>query len=387
MSSARPELRRLLYVLTLLIVYVSLYPFRFRVEPIPFEPAWSAVDMLANVLLFLPFGLLARWLAGPGHDASHATRNRLALLLLAGAALAAVLQWLQVFVPSRQPSLMDVGMNWIGLGLGAGLAPWLSPTRWQHLGRFWLDSRAGLLVLCWLAAQLSPYLPGNPLRAIERQLFLWQQLQWQFELLAAHTLAWLIVLRLLRPALAPWRLGALIAVCVLLQPWLMGNGLLREELLAPLAAGLLHALGLRSLRLLLWLTVLMVLTKALSPWHPMTVAQPFRWLPFGGLVNAPVPFALATLAEKAFWLGCLYELGLRIGWRERRWLVLLLLLLVALEFGQRWLPGHRAELTDPLLLLLMVLLLRTAAATPPAEASRVTAANADTLARVSAKAD
>lgn len=369
MPPHRPELRRLLYVLALLIVYVSLYPFRFRVEPIPFEPAWSPVDMAANVVLFLPFGLLARWLSGEGHDASHATRNRLALLLLTGAALAAVLQWLQVFVPSRQPSLMDVGMNWIGLGLGAGIAPWLSPRRWQHLGRFWLDSRAGLLVLCWLAAQLSPYLPANPLRALERQFFLWQQLHWQWQVLAAQTLAWLIVLRLLWRPLGARLLIALVAATLLPQPWLIGNSLLREELLAPLLAGVLFVLGLRSLRVLLGLSVLVVLCRALSPWQVMTVPQPLHWLPFGGLVSAPLPFALATLAEKAFWFGCLYELGVRIGWREQRWLLVLLGLLLTLEFVQRWLPGHRAELTDPLLLLLMVLLLRTAAPTQPAGSS------------------
>jgi len=374
MSSARPELRRLLGVLALLIVYVSLYPFRFRVMPVPIEPAWSPVDMVANVLLFLPFGLLVRWMAGgPQRHAKAAgaglgnfreprvVRNRLTLLLLAGAALAAVLQWLQVLVPGRQPSLMDVAMNWIGLGAGAAAAPWLSPHRWQRFGRFWLDSRAGLLVLCWLAAQLSPYLPTHPMRAIARQLYAWQQLPWQLPTLLAHSLAWLLVLRLLWRRVGWQPIAALLAVALLPQTWLLGNTLTRDEWLAPLLAVAVFAAGFRSLKLLLLLSLLLLAWRGLAPWHWLTLPLPFHWLPFGGLVAAPVPFALATLAEKAFWYGSLYELGVRVGWRQRPWLLVLLGLLLAIEIAQCWLPGHRAELTDLIVLLLMVLLLRTVA--------------------------
>lgn len=352
---ARRGLLRLLVVLALLIAYVSLYPFRFRTDLVLPEPPYSAVDMVANVLLFLPFGLLARWLSGVGHAADRATRNRLALWLLAGASLAAALQWLQLFVPGRLASLMDVGMNWIGLGCGAAMAPWLSPRRWQRLDTFWFDSRAGLLLIAWLSAQLSPFLPGEPGRAWLRQLFLFNSLDWQWWVFAGQVLGWWLIWSLLT---LPRRIGvALVVLTLAVQPWLLGNVLRREELFAPLlAAGCLVAFG-RQPRLLLVLVVAYLTGRGLQPFHWGPVGD-FVWLPFTGVITTPFPHALAVLAEKAFWYGGLYELGCRLGWSPRRWLLLAMLGLLLLEIMQLGLPRHRAELTDPLLFGLMALLLK-----------------------------
>ena len=367
MPSPRAVLHRLLLVLTLLIVYVSLYPFRFRVEHGMVEPPWSAVDMVANVLLFLPFGLLVRWLAdaaagqpsasGWRQEPGRGVRNHLALWLLVGAALAAGLQGLQVFIPGRLASLMDVGMNWVGLGLGAALAAWLSPQRWQRYGRLWLASAAGLLTLLWLAAQLSPYLPGNPARAWARQSLLFLELPWQWLLFAGQALAWLILLRLFGAGLNRWLAALVVGLTLALQPWLMGGLLRQEELLAPFVAVLLFGLGLRQPALLFVLLLGFLFWRGF--WPLALRAEPsFHWLPFGGLLAAPLPFALATLAEKAFWYGCLYELGRQSGWPERRVLLVLFAVLSGIELGQVMLAHHRAEITDLLIAGVMLMLLR-----------------------------
>lgn len=361
MHSARPGLRRLLWLLSLLIVYLSLYPFRFGGTPVVSEPPWSVLDMVANVLLFLPFGLLARWLAEAG------SRNQLAILLLLGAALAAGLQWLQLLVPGRLASLLDVGMNWLGLGLGAWLAPWLTP--WlpaqpgPRPGLAGLGAAVGLLLLCWLVAQLSPFVPASPGRAWARQVFALERWPWQFALCFSQALAWMLLLSLVRAELGPrwrWWPALLVVLATLaLQPWLIGNVLRWEELVAPLLALAGYALGLGRPRWLLVLVLVWLGWRGLSPFHLQPVQQPFHLLPFGALVQTPLPFALAVVAEKAFWYGGLCELGWRSGWRSGRWPVVAALLLLALEWGQRSLPGHRAESTDPLLLLVMALLLHT----------------------------
>lgn len=393
MSSAPAVLHRLLLVLTLLIVYVSLYPFRFRLEHGVAEPPWSAVDMVANLLLFLPFGLLARWLADAAAGQASAggwrqepgphVRNRLALWLLAGAGLAAGLQWLQVFIPGRLASLMDVGMNWLGLGLGAALAAWLSPQRWQRYGRIWLASAAGMLTLLWLAAQLSPFLPGNPARAWARQSLLFFELPWQWLLFAGHVLAWLILLRLSGGGLNRWLAATVVVLTLALQPWLMGGVLRQEELLAPFAALLLFGLGLRRPAWLFALSLGYLFWRGV--WPLALRAEPsFHWLPFGGLLAAPLPFALATLAEKAFWYGCLYELGRRAQWAERRLITTVLIALALIEAGQVPLAHHRAEWTDLLIFGLMVMLLR---ALPAAPADALATITSPTIraARVAAK--
>ncbi|HEX4910417.1 MAG TPA: VanZ family protein [Permianibacter sp.] len=356
-APARPGLGRLLAGLALLISYVSLYPFRFRPEIAMVEPPFSAMDMVANILLFLPFGLLARWLAAEGHDDRPAARNRLALWLLAGAALAAALQWLQLFVPGRLASLMDVGMNWIGLGLGAAIAPWWSPSRWQGASRLWLGSRFGLLLLCWLAMQLSPFLPSDFERAWARQSYLFTGLRWQTLLWLGQVLGWLLLLALAEQRLRRRHWLLLMLTALALQPWLQGNVLRAEELLAPPVALLLYRLGLHRSAWLLALLVALLLVRGLMPW-PGQASGYFHWLPFGAVVTAPFPHALATLAEKAFWYGCLFELGCRLGWSPRRWLGLAVMGLLLLELAQLNLPRHRAELTDPLLLVVMAALLR-----------------------------
>lgn len=365
-APARPGLGRLLAGLALLIAYVSLYPFRFRPEIAMVEPPFSAMDMVANILLFLPFGLLARWLAAEGHDDRPAARNRLALWLLTGAALAATLQWLQLFVPGRLASLMDVGMNWIGLGLGAAIAPWWSPSRWQGASRLWLGSRFGLLLLCWLAMQLSPFLPTDFDRAWARQSYLFTGLRWQTQIWLGQVLGWLLLLVLAEQRLRRWHWLLLMVSALALQPWLQGNVLRAEELLAPPLALLLYGLGLRRAGWLLGLLIALLLVRGLMPW-PGQAAGYFHWLPFGAVVTAPFPQALATLAEKAFWYGCLYDLGCRLGWSPHRWLWLAVIGLLVLELAQLTLPRHRAELTDPLLLVLMAALLRRLPARLPAQ--------------------
>jgi VanZ family protein len=77
------------------------------VSPRNAYPAYLQADLIANVVLFLPVGFLltmlgGRWWAG----------------LLGGAALSATAETVQLFLPHRVASLLDVATNSAGAALG-----------------------------------------------------------------------------------------------------------------------------------------------------------------------------------------------------------------------------------------------------------------------------
>jgi len=109
-------------------------------------------DFLLNTLLFLPFGAA---LAAAGVPLPRCG--------LAGAFLSASVEFAQLYIPGRDPSLGDVVSNTIGSGLGAVLvatAPyWLLPPRAQA-GRLSSAAALAATAVCyvtgWLLAPAPP---------------------------------------------------------------------------------------------------------------------------------------------------------------------------------------------------------------------------------------
>ena len=108
--------------MVLVIAYGSLYPFSFQSRagsPLrnlagTYGLPDSRADILANILLYLPFGFFA----------TQALRRRAAVfqvaaVTFAGMALSTAMELLQFYVPGRDSSLADVGSNTLGSLLGA----------------------------------------------------------------------------------------------------------------------------------------------------------------------------------------------------------------------------------------------------------------------------
>lgn len=151
-----------------LVVYASWFPFTgWRVQGIapwsfllaPWPAYWTGFDVVANLLGYVPLGLLltlavARTGRGRGAWLAGALGSALLSLLLESG---------QSFLVQRVPSQVDWGLNTLGGALGAGLALWL--LRWRVLGSWvqfrsrWLvpDTRGALvLLLTWPLAALYP---------------------------------------------------------------------------------------------------------------------------------------------------------------------------------------------------------------------------------------
>lgn len=242
----------------LLIAYASLSPFSgWREQGLKFaeimaSPLWrhyTLPDVLANVLAYVPLGLLAA-LALYGRFG----RTKSALLaIVAGFSLSSAMEYAQMYLPTRNSANLDVLANSIGALAGALLAIWLAPGSWlgtmdrlrQKLFRFDEDADFGMaLFILWMFAQINPALPmlGN--------IFVSDSVKQPFQTVIAPPFNWLSSFSVM--------LNMLMLGCLLIT--LMRHRRHAVNALMLVVAGVAFlkfiaaALLLKSWALLLWLT-------------------------------------------------------------------------------------------------------------------------------------
>ena len=151
-----------------MVVYATLYPFSgWRAQAIspwaflflPWPRYWTAFDLLANLLGYMPLGLLLTLaVARSGH-------GKLALWvgMLGPACLSVLLETLQGWLPQRVPSNVDCLLNALGGALGTLLAYCLLKHQvlgpWVRFRADWLVTHTHgglLLLLLWPLACLYP---------------------------------------------------------------------------------------------------------------------------------------------------------------------------------------------------------------------------------------
>ena len=151
-----------------LIVYASLYPFEgWRVQGIapwsflgaPLPRYWTGFDVVSNVLGYAPLGFL-------GCLALLRLRPRWPAVItvtVLAALLSLLLESLQMFLPMRVPSNVDLGLNALGTWLGAlvarALAAWGLVAYWRRWRERWFvaDASGALVLLAlWPLALMFP---------------------------------------------------------------------------------------------------------------------------------------------------------------------------------------------------------------------------------------
>ena len=153
-----------------LIVFASLFPFNgwraqgvapwaFLLAPLP-PPYWTKFDVFTNLFGYAPLGfLLALALLRTGVRARWA----FVLATLAGALLSLCMEFLQIYLPQRVASNLDLLLNALGTLVGALAAMLLerlgAVARWSNVRARWFvpDARGALVLLAlWPAALLFP---------------------------------------------------------------------------------------------------------------------------------------------------------------------------------------------------------------------------------------
>jgi VanZ family protein len=151
-----------------LIVYASLYPFEYwrdqGVQPwlffvAPWPRYWTGFDVLSNVLGYMPLGFfLTLGSLRTGH-----LRWAIWVAVPVASALSLVMETLQVYLPDRVPSNLDLVLNILGATLGTlsawGLEKLGALQRWSRFRANWFvqDARDALVLLAlWPVALLFP---------------------------------------------------------------------------------------------------------------------------------------------------------------------------------------------------------------------------------------
>ncbi len=119
-TGARLSQALFLYVLVITLI-VTLAPFRFEAADTS-RVMLSFVEwfeLFANVLLFLPLGFLLPLTGRPALISPWQ-------VLVAGLALSAAIELVQLFEPARYTSPVDVAANGLGAALGASCQRWIS---------------------------------------------------------------------------------------------------------------------------------------------------------------------------------------------------------------------------------------------------------------------
>lgn len=365
----QPVARRLTIATVLLILYGSLFPFRFEVlndsgffqllTGLRFQPT-SRGDLVANLLLYAPLGLclLLSW---PGR---WGRLTRLFWTVFIGTVLSLAVEMLQVHAPTRVSSLTDVVINATGT-LGGGLIalmylelgttiriPGIAPGRPEPVP-------LGILLL-WLGFRLAPFVPALDWQQFKdaiKPLFIDPQFSAidVYRYLVGWLVAGYAIRQLWRREYAFQALAVVIALVLLGRVMVVGKVLVPSELLAlavgiPAAAVMAALPDRRRATLLAILLAGVIVLQGLKPFEFLAQRHSFSWVPFMNSLSDSLEVNYSVLLEKCFWyFSLVWLLTRRLGIVIATAIAAVLLALI--EIAQLWLPGRSAEITDPLLAL------------------------------------
>jgi VanZ family protein len=378
MPDGDQNMRFLFFITLFLISYGSLYPFDFsargggmaelRAMFDDLALPSSKGDLIGNILLFVPPGLLIAWrnpVAGPAVTALAAFRLGLA------AFLAFALQVAQIWLPSRVPALGDVFTNIFGLLLGyvSGITcrRMLPEKISSHIQQVAFPL---MLLSLWVVCRWFPLVPTLDLQNLKNGLKL-LLLHPQFDAIRALAIAsgWLVFFRLADfiSAFAPDFASGFLSCrkrpvpvilfvalgITLAQPFFVNRDLQLYHLAGLACAGLALPLLRRS-----WanaaIGIILLASVLLSGLSPFTFSwegsgHGFQWTPFAGMLDGSMLLNLAVLIEKTFFYGSLIFILHANGARPGGATVLVMLWVALIEVIQIFIAGKTAEITDPIL--------------------------------------
>ena len=361
--------RWLLAVIAFLIVYGSLYPFSFAgvdgAGPIDLLKTLSFArttrsDIAANVLLYLPLGACLTWLFAGQLGGLIAAIAATA----AAASLSFAIEYAQLYETRRVASLSDLLYNTIGAFAGAWLALAVAAThRRLHASRFAGFLRhpvATALLLSWVCYRLAPFAPVfDPGQWAASFAPLAGDDWWSIGAIVPHALAWLALMPICE-RLAPGRRAALagLAMAVVLAGRVLFAGMTLE---AGEIAGMAVAFALwyplshlpieRAVSLVAAALIALIAIQGLAPFDFQVAQDRFAFVPFAESLTQYRAANLTDVFLRCFHDGALVWLLARSGLPILAATSVAAGLIFSIELLQTWLPGQRAEITDPLLTL------------------------------------
>jgi VanZ family protein len=274
------------------------------------------------------------------------------------------MELLQVYVPGRVPSLLDVLTNTLGTAAGVGFAFYFE----AGIGRL-AEVRAGqfragatLLALLWAVSELYPLFPDISRSQLSQEFAMLVRFP-RFSVVEvwANGAEWFAVGCALDAIFTRMRTLGLAAamLCVPAQMIISDRSLTLPEIAgALLALALWRFLHRESrARWAVWMLGSAILLRQLQPFYFLAVPQPFSWIPFAGTFESNRASAVVIITRKAFDYGALVWALRYAGVPYARAGLAVAAMLGVTEAIQTYLPGRTPEITDPLLALMMLLVL------------------------------
>jgi VanZ family protein len=326
-----------------IILYGSLYPFRFYIPPGTTNPLVSLLatwripvsrgDNLSNFLLYVPFGLFAfrAWRRWP-------PAARILAITAAGCVLSVAVEIAQRYDLTRDQGMADVYANTAGTLAGAiASAVFRRPLRLPLVGRVEWHPFVFLLLACWIGFELLPAPPR-----------VWQTYR-QF---AEWSVAGLLLESIVGIARARW----------ILALFVLGVAILGSAGIGALFGALLWIAVLSRLRIRTALVAALfigyVVIQALAPFGFSATTHAFGWIPFRGFMQAPRGTAVRTFLEKTFTYGTLLWILVRAGSSVTVAIISSAALVFFLRVAQIYLPDRSAEITDCIMVLILAVVMR-----------------------------
>ena len=357
---------RLLVLITFLIVYGSLYPFNFSMaKPGALAHLFSdrnlftsTGDMLGNVILFAPLGLISILHLVPGWGLFRAFIG----IVATGLAMALGLQVLQIFLPTRDAALADVAWNMLGMLIGALAGGYIATHHppmpvLPHTRTMPMFLLAGLIAIEWL-----PLVPSLDLQLMKAHLrLLWSTPVtlgapfWQgiaVAMFAGHLLTFVFNRR-------QSVLGLVLVLAVMISGKLFIEDMPMHSsgpvglALGGLGWAITQSCAKVRRRTLVWLTLILCYTaSALAPYQLRDEATTVSWLPFASMLEGSMLSNVRSLTSNlVFYVGILYVGAKSAGLLTSATLGLAVWALV-MELMQTIIKNRSADITEPILVLL-----------------------------------
>ncbi len=365
--------RKLWLGFVILITYGSIYPANFQMHL--FDSASLAIffrsccgtphsgDVLANFLLFIPFGFFGILAA----QRTIVGISWTAYVCILGTLLALVLQLVQIYLPSRDANLQDVAWNFIGIfgGTLLGLSVknhFLQSTRLSS----YILLVPWALIVAWLAYRLIPFVPAIDFQSVKDSL---KPLYLNPEIIPKNifhdTIAWCLVAYFLR---AGHRFNSydiylplLILLTFFLEILIIANVVSVSNVVGAVLAIILWWGVLRRIpqceNVLILLLFSMLIFFGLAPFAQYPEAVTFNWLPFHGFLGGSMYLNSQVACEKVFLYGSLVYLLWKGSFGTLRGTLIAVVGVAMIEFAQTRFIGHTPEITDPILVILIALTL------------------------------
>jgi VanZ family protein/uncharacterized membrane protein YGL010W len=236
-------MRNVLLLLALAIIYGSLYPFDFTMSAATDDRVaalwgahWSSTrgDILSNIGLFAPLGLIAA-MAKPN--------GRWAAMLIGAFIFAHIIQVFQVWLPARDPSLLDSLLNVLGFLGGLLSYRLLHQKIGAGINKFQMSERIEIhiliVALAWPLAFMLPLVPTLDFQNVKNVIkSLTQSQSVSVAIILFHACGWFgfsALLQRFAPTQRTWLPLALFGVCMAAQPFLLQGSINQSQVMGGVA--------------------------------------------------------------------------------------------------------------------------------------------------------